>query len=65
MGGLENPCPWIRFYGGAGAGYRAIAVALEHGWPVAGLAREWQVDDCALTEGHWRITFRPFNNPLA
>lgn len=61
MGGLHNPLPWIRFVGGAGAGYKAVGIALELGWPVVELAREWDVLDCALEQPVWRLKFRRFS----
>ena len=54
--------PWIRFIGGVGAGFKAVGVALECGWPVTRVYREWPVMDCALAEESWFLEFLPFSN---
>ncbi len=50
--------PAIRFYGERGEGFRALAVALQWGFPVRAVRRIWTVD----TDGHphgpeWEIAF--------
>ncbi len=50
--------PAIRFYGGRGEGFRALAIALQHGFPIRAVRRIWTVD----TDGHphgpeWEIAF--------
>ena len=63
MDGLPGDgLPWIDFRGDAGAGYRAVGVALEFGLPVVRLIREWSVLDHALDGPVWRIKFKPFSN---
>lgn len=49
--------PTIRFHGGRGAGFKALAVAIERGLPVYGLRRVWIVDDAELTGPIWEIVF--------
>ena len=63
LGGNPDKYPWIRFVGGAGAGYKALGVALDRGWRVATLTREWRVLDCAITEVTWYLRLCPFRNP--
>lgn len=50
--------PAVRFYGERGEGFRALAVALQWGFPVRAVRRIWTVD----TDGHphgpeWEIVF--------
>ena len=61
MGGKPDKYPWIRFHGTVGAGYKAVGIALELGWPIVGLSREWSVMDCTLEHPYWKIHFRPFS----
>lgn len=49
--------PTTRFHGGRGTGFKAIAVAIEHGMPVYGLRRLWTLDDEELTGPTWEIVF--------
>ena len=51
------PEPTIRFHGGHSAGYRAVAIALEHGLPVSALRRDWRVIDGELVGPYWELTF--------
>jgi hypothetical protein len=56
--GHSYPEPAIRFYGERGEGFRALAIALQHGFPVRAVRRVWTVD----TDGHphgpdWEIAF--------
>ena len=53
--GHASDQPMIRFFGDAQEGYRAIAVALDAGIPVASLNREWPVIDGELTGPYWRL----------
>lgn len=52
------PVPTVRFHGGVGAGYAALAVALDYGLPVQELRRTGPVVDGVLTGPHWELTFR-------
>ena len=60
-GGRGHPCPdpIIRFHGDAWAGYRAFAVAMEHGLPVLELRRVHDVNDGQLNGPWWALVFRP------
>lgn len=49
--------PTVRFYGGRPEGYRALAVALERGLPVAELQRVWPVVQGEATGPWWQLTF--------
>jgi hypothetical protein len=42
--GHTYPEPAVRFYGGRGEGFRALAVAAQHGLPVRAIRRLWTVD---------------------
>jgi hypothetical protein len=57
--GHSMPEPTVRFHGEQGAGFRALAVALEHGLPVADLRRYWSIIDGEPTGPYWELTFRP------
>ncbi len=48
----------VRFHGERGEGFRALAVALEHGLPVLDLRRSWAIIDGAPTGPYWELTFR-------
>jgi hypothetical protein len=50
--------PTVRFYGERSEGFRALAVALQHGLPVGDLRHYWQVDDGEPQGPHWELTFR-------
>lgn len=49
--------PTIRFHGGPHEGFRALAVALARGLPVAEVRRYWQVVDGEPCGPHWEMTF--------
>jgi hypothetical protein len=50
--------PAVRFYGVRGEGFRALAVALQHGLPVRAVRRIWTVDEDGHPEGpYWEIAF--------
>lgn len=51
--------PAIRFYGDAGEGFHALAVAIQHDLPVAELRRYWQIVKGEPEGPHWELTFRP------
>ena len=51
--------PTVRFYGERGQGFRALAVALQHAFPVKALRLMWTVDEDGLPHGpDWEMTFR-------
>jgi hypothetical protein len=51
--------PTVRFYGGKGEGFKALAVALQAGLKVADLRRVWPVLDDEPTGPWWELTFTP------
>jgi hypothetical protein len=57
--------PAVRFYGVRGEGFRALAVALQHGLPVRAVHRLWTVDEDGHPHGpNWEIAFwRPATGP--
>lgn len=57
--GHAYPEPTIRFHGGRGAGFRALAIAAEHNFPVASLRRTWTVLEGEPTGPCWELTFWP------
>lgn len=50
--------PTVRFHGGQGEGFRALAVALDHGFEVDSLRRSWPLVDGEPTGPWWELTFR-------
>ena len=56
--GHAFPEPTIRFHGSRSEGFRALAVALQHGQKVAQLRRCYDVDDGELVGPCWELTFR-------
>jgi hypothetical protein len=64
--GHSFPEPTVRFYGGRGEGFRALAVALQIGpLPVKALRRSWSVNSDGEPEGpHWEMTFWRPTDPL-
>jgi hypothetical protein len=52
------PEPTIRFHGQREEGFRALAVALEHGFPVDAIRRFWDIIDGEPTGPRWEMTFR-------
>ncbi len=56
--GHSYPEPAIRFYGERGEGFRALAVALQHGFPVRAVRRIWTIDRDGHPHGpEWEMTF--------
>lgn len=49
--------PTIRFSGDRAAGFRALAIAQTHGFPVASIRRTWPVVDGEPTGPYWEMTF--------
>jgi hypothetical protein len=43
--------PTVRFYGERSEGFRALAVAVKHGFPVTAIRRYWQVNAAGEPEG--------------
>ena len=51
--------PVVRFFGQREEGFRALAVALEHGFPVSDLRRFWQIVDGEPCGPYWELSFYP------
>ncbi len=49
--------PTIRFHGDRSEGFRAFAVAMQNGLPVAELRRVWPINDGEPTGPWWELTF--------
>jgi hypothetical protein len=50
--------PAVRFYGERGQGFHALAVALQHGFPVRAVRRIWTVDEDGHPRGpNWELAF--------
>lgn len=54
--GHAYPEPTIRFFGDQSDGYRALAVAMKAGLPVAELRRVWPIIDGEPTGPWWELT---------
>ena len=50
--------PTVRFFGQRDEGFRALAVALEHGIPVSSIRRYWDIVDGEPCGPDWEMTFR-------
>lgn len=55
--GHAYPQPTIRFGGDPSEGFRALAVALQHDFPVRAIRRYWVVRDGEPHGPDWEITF--------
>jgi hypothetical protein len=55
--GHAFPEPTVRFAGGRSEGFRALAIALEHGFPVRAVRRYWRVLDGEPSGPDWELTF--------
>ena len=55
--GHAYPEPTIRFEGDRSEGFRALAIALQHGLPVFNLRRLWYMVDGEPVGPVWEITF--------
>lgn len=56
--GHAYPEPGVRFHGGPGAGWRALAVCLDYQLPIKTLRRIWHVLDTNNPTGpYWEIVF--------
>jgi hypothetical protein len=49
--------PTVRFHGGRAEGFKALAVAQEHGLPVFALQRTWSIEDGEPTGPCWELVF--------
>ena len=55
--GHPFPEPTVSFVGGQGEGFRALAIALQHGLKVSELRRVWTIIDGEPTGPEWDLTF--------
>ena len=55
--GHTFPVPTIRFHGQRDEGFRALAVALQHGFPVSDLRRVWSIEDGEPVGPNWELAF--------
>lgn len=55
--GHAYPEPTVRFHGDRSEGFRALAVALQHGLRVLDLRRIWSIQDGEPNGPYWEITF--------
>jgi len=62
--GHPYPYPMIRFHGGRSEGLKALAIALQNGFNVRGLHREWLVIDGEVTGPWWEMTFYPHQDQV-
>lgn len=64
--GHSYPEPAIRFDGGRGEGFRALAAAVAHDLPVRALRRFWSVDRSGEPTGpYWEMSFREVASPAS
>jgi hypothetical protein len=61
--GHAYPEPTIRFHGYQPEGFKALAIAMQAGLPVAELRRVWPLIDGEPTGPWWEITFSPNQEP--
>jgi hypothetical protein len=57
--GHSYPMPTVRFHGDNSEGFRAMAVAMGAGLPLAELRRVWVMQDDEPTGPWWELTFAP------
>ncbi len=55
--GHTFPVPTIRFHGPRDEGFRALAVALQHAYPVSNLRRVWSIENGEPVGPNWELTF--------
>src|SRR5580704_4865893 len=49
--------PTVRFHGSHAEGFRALAIALQHGLKVCELRRYYSIEDGEPVGPHWEMTF--------
>lgn len=49
--------PTVRFHGGHAEGFRALAIALQHGLRVSSLRRYYSIEDGEPVGPQWEMTF--------
>lgn len=55
--GHTYPEPTIRFHGDRSEGFKALAVVLQHAFPVRTVRRLWRILDGEPTGPYWELTF--------
>ena len=55
--GHTFPRPTVRFHGERPEGFRAMALALQHGLPVVSLSRVWTLEDGDPVGPCWELVF--------
>jgi len=55
--GHAFPEPTVRFHGGKSEGFRALAIASQHGLRAAELRRYWDIIDGEPVGPHWELVF--------
>jgi hypothetical protein len=55
--GHSFPEPTVRFAGDSTEGYKALAIALQHGLKVNELRRYWSVQNGELNGPYWEMSF--------
>jgi len=55
--GHSYPEPTVRFHGDQIEGFRVLAVARQHDFPVSALRRFWDIIEGEPTGPYWEITF--------
>ena len=55
--------PTVRFHGGRAEGFRALTVALRHGFSVSSVRRAWPVVDGEPTGPCWELAFYEVSAP--
>jgi len=58
------PEPTVRFSGQKGAGWQALEVAFNHGFPVRALRRYWSIQDDEPVGPNWELVFSRAAKPL-
>lgn len=56
--GHASPEPMIKLHGTSSAGWRALAICLDHGLDVMDLQRVWDVVDGEPDGPYWKLVFR-------
>ena len=51
--------PTVEFSGVHGEGYRALGIAIIHGFPVTKFSQKWRVSDGILSGPYWAMEFNP------
>ena len=51
--------PTVEFSGVHGEGYRALGIAIIHGFPVTKFSQKWCVSDGILSGPYWAMEFNP------